>query len=277
MANYSKPNSSSDGGLIFGFIILGLGVLLLLRKLGIFFPGWLLSWPMILIAIGLVVSIKHQFRSLFGGIMLFLGVYFLLDREFAFDFGIERYILPIGLIILGIYLITQKQKEKRIMENVQDQIRNKSFKSTDSASSGESSAEGFADSSSTGTSQKPPISGVSGTSFSDRINIDAVFSGVNKRVLSKNFQGGKLTAAFGGVDLDLTQADFSGLINLQVDVIFGGMKIIVPPHWDVRVEVTNVAAGVEDKRIYRQSEVDPDKVLVLRGTVFFGGLEIKSF
>ncbi|NVJ86362.1 MAG: hypothetical protein HWE15_08660 [Algoriphagus sp.] len=277
MANYSKPNNSSDGGLIFGVIILGLGVLLLLRKLGIFFPDWLLSWPMILIAIGLVVSVKHQFRSLFGGIMLFIGVYFLFDREFDLNFGIERYILPIGLIILGIYLITQKQKEKRIMDNIQDQIRNKSFKSSDSAGSRGDSSDSSQGANSAETSQKPPISGVSGTSFSDRINIDAVFSGVNKRVLSKNFQGGKLTAAFGGVDLDLTQADFSGLINLQVDVIFGGMKIIVPPHWDVRVEVTNVAAGVEDKRIYRQSEVDADKVLVLRGTVFFGGLEIKSF
>ena len=65
MANYSKPKSSNDGGLIFGFIILGLGVLLLLRKIGFFYPDWLLSWPMILIVIGLVVSIKHQFKSFF--------------------------------------------------------------------------------------------------------------------------------------------------------------------------------------------------------------------
>jgi predicted membrane protein len=100
---------------------------------------------------------------------------------------------------------------------------------------------------------------------------------VNKRVLSKKFEGGKLTAAFGGIDLDLTQADFSGTVYLQIDVIFGGTKILVPPHWDVRVEITNIAAGVEDKRMYSQTEVDPEKVLVLRGTCFFGGLEIRSF
>jgi predicted membrane protein len=95
--------------------------------------------------------------------------------------------------------------------------------------------------------------------------------------MSKNFQGGKLTAAFGGVDIDLTQADFTGMATLQVDIIFGGMKLIIPPHWDVRVEVSNIAAGVEDKRLSRISEVDPEKVLLIRGTVFFGGLEIKSY
>lgn len=282
MANYSKPKSNNDGGLIFGFIILGLGVLLLLRKIGFFYPDWLLSWPMILIVIGVVVSVKHQFKSFFGFIMLFLGVYFLLEREFYFDFGLQNYLLPLGLIALGIYLITQKQKEKRIMENVQEQMRNKQFKSSplDTQDSVGESTPNSSEGSSTSFSasgEKRNISGVSGISFSDRVNIDAIFSGVNKRVLSKKFEGGKLTAAFGGIDLDLSQADFSGIVNLQIDVIFGGAKLIVPPHWDVRVEVTNVAAGVEDKRMYSQTEVDPEKVLVLRGTCFFGGLEIKSF
>jgi predicted membrane protein len=281
MANYSKPKSNNDGGLIFGFIILGLGVLLLLRKIGIFYPSWLLSWPMILIVIGLVVSIKHQFKSFFGFIMLFFGVYFLLEREFYFDFGLENYLLPLGLIALGIYLITQKQKEKRIMENVQQQMHNKQFKSSPLDSSDSSSAEAQAGSdepkSNTSDGAKKNFQGISGISYNDRVNIDAIFSGVNKRVLSKKFEGGKLTAAFGGIDLDLTQADFSGTVYLQIDVIFGGTKILVPPHWDVRVEITNIAAGVEDKRMYSQTEVDPEKVLVLRGTCFFGGLEIRSF
>lgn len=281
MANYSKPKSSNDGGLIFGFIILGLGVLLLLRKIGFFYPDWLLSWPMILIVIGLVVSVKHQFKSFFGFIMLFLGVYFLLEREFYFDFGLENYLLPLGLIALGIYLITQKQKEKRIMENVQEQMRNKQFKSSplDSSDSSSPEAQAGSDESKSNTSDgaKKNFQGISGISYNDRVNIDAIFSGVNKRVLSKKFEGGKLTAAFGGIDLDLTQADFSGTVYLQIDVIFGGTKILVPPHWDVRVEITNIAAGVEDKRMYSQTEVDPEKVLVLRGTCFFGGLEIRSF
>lgn len=280
MAQYTNPKSSNDGGIVFGFIILGIGLLLLLKKLGIFFPGWLLSWPMILVAIGAVVLIKHQFRSFFGAIMLGFGLYFLAEREFGFYLGLQQYIFPLALILLGIYLITQKQKEKKVMDDVIQKMHQKSFKSSSSAFSSSSEEDELGASEEELKNQSGSSSGIggsSGISYSDSANIDAIFSGVNKRILSKNFQGGKLTAAFGGIDLDLSQADLSGVVTMQVDVIFGGMKLIVPPHWDVRTEVTNIAAGVEDKRYYRQSEVDTDKVLVLRGTILFGGLEIKSF
>lgn len=277
MANYSNPKSSNESGLIFGFIILGVGILILLRKLGIFFPGWILSWPMILIAIGTIVLIKHQFQSFFGAVMLGFGFYFLAEREFGFDLGLEQYVLPIGLILLGIYLITQKQKENRVMDDVMSKMQEKSFKSSSSAFASTDSSDESSTTAGTQEKSKAGLGGTSGISYSDKANIDAILSGVNKRILSKNFQGGKLTAAFGGIDLDLSQADLQGVQTMQVDVIFGGMKLIVPPHWDVRTEVTNIAAGVEDKRIYRQSEVDTDKVLVLRGTILFGGLEIKSF
>ena len=95
--------------------------------------------------------------------------------------------------------------------------------------------------------------------------------------MSKNFQGGKVTAAFGGADIDLTQVDFNGVITIQIDIIFGGVKMIIPPHWDLRTEVTNIAAGLEDKRYFRENGVDPSKVIILKGTILFGGLEIKSF
>lgn len=263
-----KLNSNSnDGGIAFGFIVLGIGVLLLLKKLGIFFPDWLLTWPMILIVIGTFTLIKHEFKSLFGGLLLALGLFFLFKNEFNFDFGLDRYILPIALIILGLHLISKKRNEKNVLKNIQDQIqsRSKDFPTEPKDPiTGEPKSLGS-------------ISNVTGATFSDQLNVDAILSGVKKRVLSKNFQGGKLTAAFGGIDLDMTQADFNGVVNLQVDVIFGGMKLIVPPHWDIRTEVTNIAAGIEDKRLYRESEVDPNKVLVIRGTILFGGLEIKSF
>ncbi|WP_425637625.1 LiaF transmembrane domain-containing protein [Algoriphagus yeomjeoni] len=275
--------NNNDGGMIFGFIILAVGVLILLRKLDIFYPEWLLSWPMILIAIGVITLVKHEFKSFFGVMMLGMGTFFLLEQEFDFHFGLQRFIFPIALILVGIYLITKKRKEQQVLDDIQEKIR---AKSTSSPTSGEEYKIGEEynkgekssfSSQASGAKSYSGMSGVSGTSYSDSVSIDSIFSGINKRMLTKNFQGGKLTAAFGGIDLDLTQSDFTGMVNLQVDVIFGAIKLVVPPHWDVRVEVTNIAAGVEDKRVYRQSEVDQDKVLVIRGTVFFGGLEIKSY
>lgn len=273
--------NNNDGGMIFGFIILGVGVLILLRKLDVFYPDWLLSWPMILIAVGVISLVKHEFKTFFGALMLGLGVFFLLQQEFDFDFGLQRFVFPIALILVGIYLITKKRKEQQILNDIQERLASKSTPSSASSSipseeynKGEKTA--FSSQSSGGKTYSG-MSGTSGTSYSDSVSIDSIMSGINKRMLTKNFQGGKLTAAFGGIDLDLTQSDFSGMVTLQVDVIFGGIKLVVPPHWDVRVEVTNIAAGVEDKRVYRQSEVDSDKVLLIRGTVFFGGLEIKSY
>lgn len=287
MSNNFKPKNN-DGNIAFGFIILGIGIILLLRKAGIFIPSWVTTWPMILIAIGTFSVIKHEFKSFFGFVMLFLGAYFLLRNEFDFDFGLGQYILPLGLISLGIYLILQKQRENKVLDDVRrdwekkrksDSGYSKSYveeaKIVDENSDG-SSATGSS-SFAQGAQSASGFTRTTGTAFADRLNIDAIFSGVNRKLMTKDFQGGKITAAFGGVDLDLTSADFNGVITIQIDIIFGGVKMIVPPHWDIRTEVTNIAAGIEDKRYFREGGVDPNKVVILKGTILFGGLEIKSF
>lgn len=277
-----KPykTKTNEGSIALGFIILGIGVILLLRKMGLFIPGWVLSWPMILIAIGTFSLIKHEFRSFFGAVMLFLGSYFLLRNEFGFDFGLGQYVWPIGLIALGLYLILQKRRENQVLSDIRKnwESKNKSdFSSSYTKTEDAKIMDEDAGQSKSGKASGEGFTRTTGTSFADRLNIDAIFSGVNRRLMSKNFQGGKITAAFGGADIDLTQSDFEGVVTVQVDVIFGGVKMIVPPHWDIRTEVTNIAAGIEDKRFFREGGVDPNKVIILKGTILFGGLEIKSF
>lgn len=276
MAKYRRHNN--DGGLVFGVLVLGAGILLLLKKIGIFYPDWLLSWPMILIVVGLLSLVKSNFKSFFGGMMIGIGLYFLFEREFNFDFGFQAYMFPVLLIILGIYLITKKKRENQILSEVQAKIRNQSsnFQQTEKTDADTEANKSYTSDQNTYSSYTSNSS-TKGATFSDTVNIDAILSGVNKRVMTKNFQGAKLTALMGGIDLDMTQVDLTGIAIMQVDVIFGGVKLVLPPHWDVRIEVTNIAAGVEDKRMYRQVEVDSDKVLVIKGTVLFGGLEIKSY
>ncbi|WP_339700012.1 DUF5668 domain-containing protein [Algoriphagus aquimarinus] len=120
--------NNNDGGMVFGFIILAVGVLILLRKLDVFYPDWLLSWPMILIGVGVITLVKHEFKSFFGVMMLGLGMYFLFEREF--NFGLQRFIFPIALIFVGIYLITKKRKEQQVLNDIQEKIRAKSTSST---------------------------------------------------------------------------------------------------------------------------------------------------
>jgi hypothetical protein len=69
-----RNNNRAFAGL---FLVL-LGGIYLLRQLDFFFfPSWLFSWPMILIIVGVLSGIKHNFRYPFAFIMMFLGVIFL--------------------------------------------------------------------------------------------------------------------------------------------------------------------------------------------------------
>jgi hypothetical protein len=280
MNNYTKPRN--DGSIAFGVIILGIGIVLLFRKFGLYIPDWVLTWPMILIAVGTYTLINQQFKSFFGSVVLFVGVYFLLKREFDLDLGLDQFIWPVGLIALGIYLITYKKREYKVIDEARKnwETSRKNKKETADSSKVES-AEVVEDAApSQEEPAKAPDSGfvrATGTAFLDRINERVIFSGVNRKLMTKDFQGGKATVIFGGLDLDLTQVDFTGIVTLDLEVGFGGVKLIVPPHWDVRTEMSNIAAGLEDKRMFREGGVDTNKVLILKGTLLFSGLEIKSF
>jgi len=280
MNNYTKPRN--DGSIAFGVIILGIGLVLLFRKFGLYIPDWVLTWPMILIAVGTYTLISQQFKSFFGSVVLFIGVYFLLKREFDLDLGLDQFIWPVGLIALGIYLILHKKQEYKVMEEARKNWEGSRKNKADAKNSENiEAAEVVEDTNaSKEESTKAPDSGfvrATGTAFMDRINESVIFSGVNRKLMTKNFQGGKATVIFGGLDLDLTQVDFTGVVTLDLEVGFGGVKLIIPPHWDVRTEVSNIAAGLEDKRMFREGGVDTNKVLILKGTLLFSGLEIKSF
>jgi hypothetical protein len=280
MNNYTKPRN--DGSIAFGVIILGIGLVLLFRKFGLYIPDWILTWPMILIAVGTYTLISQQFKSFFGSVVLFIGVYFLLKREFDLDLGLDQFIWPVGLIALGIYLILHKKREYKVMEEVRKNWEGSRKNKPDVQNSENIEAAEVVEDKNASKEQsaKAPDSGfvrATGTAFLDRINESVIFSGVNRKLMTKNFQGGKATVIFGGLDLDLTQVDFTGVVTLDLEVGFGGVKLIIPPHWDVRTEVSNIAAGLEDKRMFREGGVDTNKVLILKGTLLFSGLEIKSF
>jgi hypothetical protein len=280
MNNFAKPRN--DGSIAFGVIILGIGLVLLFRKFGLYIPDWVLTWPMILIAVGTYTLISQQFKSFFGSVVLFIGVYFLLKREFDLDLGLDQFIWPLGLIALGIYLILHKKQENKALEEVRKNWESSRKKKTEASSSEKIESAEVVDDAAFSQEEptKVPDSGfvrATGTAFMDRINESVIFSGVNRKLMTKDFQGGKATVLFGGLDLDLTQVDFTGVVTLDLEVGFGGVKLLVPPHWDVRTEVSNIAAGLEDKRMFREGGVDTNKVLILKGTLLFSGLEIKSF
>ena len=113
---------------------------------------------------------------------------------------------------------------------------------------------------------------VSGDNY---IDANSVFGGTKKKITSKDFKGGDINSVFGGNDLDFMQADINGSAVLDVNIVFGGAKLLVPNHWKVQSDVDCVFGAVEDKR--RDATEVSEKTLVIKGSVVFGGIEIKSY
>jgi len=118
--------------------------------------------------------------------------------------------------------------------------------------------------------------GITGDDYIDYINI---FSGGERQIVSQNFRGGKITAVFGGTELDLTKAKLApGRNEIEIACVFGGATIIVPETWYVTIEVPPVLGGFSDSRKLSPGRtVDPASQLVIRGAVVFGGGEVKSY
>lgn len=118
--------------------------------------------------------------------------------------------------------------------------------------------------------------GVAGDDYVDYVN---VFSGGERQIISQNFKGGKITAIFGGIELDLTKAGLApGISELELACIFGGATLIVPDDWYITIEVTPILGGFSDSRkLIPGRSVDSSKHLVIKGAVIFGGGEVKSY
>jgi predicted membrane protein len=111
----------------------------------------------------------------------------------------------------------------------------------------------------------------------DFMNSTSIFGRVKKNIVSKNFRGGDIVNFMGGAEINLSQADFQGRVVLEVTQIFGGTRIIVPGHWQIHHEMTAIFGGVEDKRQMQPDSIKSDKVLVIKGISFFGGIDIKNY
>jgi len=118
--------------------------------------------------------------------------------------------------------------------------------------------------------------GITGDDFIDIVN---VFSGGERQIVSENFRGGKISAVFGGMELDLTKAKLApGRNELEIACVFGGATFIVPDDWNISIEVTPVLGGFNDSRkLIPGRTTDPTRQLVIKGAVVFGGGEIKSY
>lgn len=194
----------------------------------------LFSWPMILIAIGIVNLIKKEYVSAL--VMMAIGFFFLSPRLFDhINYNdLFRY-WPILVILVGVQFIFRKKKPLEVNQHNGDDA--------------------------------------------DTIDEVDIFGGGVTQIESQNFKGGKITAIFGGGEISMERCKLSeqGAV-IDVSVIFGGTKIIVPRDWNVRTEMVSIFGGFSDKRsFFAENNIDPSKTLIIKGVAIFGGGELKNF
>jgi predicted membrane protein len=262
MDNNQNPiKHHNNGNIIAGLIIIAIGATYMLRNVGFPFPEWLFSWPSLLIIVGIYSGVKHNFRNnawifLIGLGLFFMGETYFANIPFMHNMPTREFLIPIMIISVGIIMILRPNR-RFYGERISEKFANKDW-----SRKGNWQAYGS----------------TSGQDSNDYININSVFSGVQRTILSKNFQGGKISCVFGGAEIDLTQADFTGTTILRLEAVFGGIKLIVPPHWQVINEIDGIFHGVDDKRRAPAGAFnDINKTLVLKGSAVFGGIEIRSY
>ena len=251
-----QSNGMRNSRIWSGFIFVIAGILLLAYKMGAPVPGWLFTWPVLLIAIGLLTGIKSRFHNPGSSIMILIGGIFLLDQSIpGIDF--HNYIVPIILISIGLLFILRPRPARCGR-------RNRYWNRMDF------NEEAFANNAGRGDAHPADDN-------AEYINVHAVFGGIKKNIVSKNFKGGEIVSFMGGSEINFMQADIQHPVVVDVNNVFGGTKLIIPSNWDVKNEISAVFGGVEDKRSFNNSVPDSNKKILLKGACVFGGIEVTNY
>jgi hypothetical protein len=272
----NKPRN--NGKVLAGMILLAVGGILLLKQFEYLeIPGWIWSWPTWIIIFGLYSGYKHNFQNSTWLILLIIGGMGIIDYAVP-GLHMANFIWPVAIIGIGIWIIMRRNHtwDKGKWERKWDKDKwEREWKEKWDARYNTPSqpADQAGDDNTTAVPPIPPKN-LTGDDFLDATSI---FGGVKKTILSKNFRGGDITNIFGGSEIDLTMADIDGRVVLDITQLFGGTKIIVPPHWQVVSNLSAVFAGVDDKRLRKVGAGDNSKILVLEGISIFAGVEIRTF
>jgi len=238
----ARPPRPRNNGIIPGMILLTIGVVFLLDHMGLIHADSLWRfWPVILIAIGLR-KIFQKDALVIGAGFIVVGALMILHVVGLIGLSWGT-IWPLVLIGAGVLLIWNRFETPRL----------------------------------------PGMPGMTETPASggnDTVSEYSLFGGVERRVNTKNFRGGNITAIFGGVELDFRSAEIEGEeATLFVEAVFGGIEITVPERWIVNFQVQSVFAGYSHET--REPLPDaigtvPRKTLVVRGRATFGGISVKN-
>lgn len=235
----SRHRSRVQSRVVFGLVVIGVGVLALLDNLHLFDTQVLHTfWPLAFVVWGMlnIVNARTPVGPLFGVGLVALGSVMTLQKLGILHTSLRDW-WPVFLILAGLYIVARAFVPRPAVLGVRGMV---------------------------------PVAEVEHGSL---LEVRAAFSGQVLKNDSQDFKGGRVQISLGGLELDLRQASINGEAVLQVETFMGGVAIKVPPDWQVLVQVSSTLGAVDDKTV---PPMNPVKRLVIRGEVVVGGIEIKN-
>jgi predicted membrane protein len=238
--HYHRGPSSIFGGLV----LLIVGLVLLLDRLDIVEAREIFNfWPLLVVAAGLswLAKAMSTIGRLIGCLVIAAGV-LLQARNLGYLYIRGDIIWPLILIGIGVLLVGRALESHGVPPNGAPKFqRGFSFRSGQMLGS-------------------------------------ALFSGIERRIDSQDFEGGKISAVFGGIDLDLRGADIKGNeAHLKAEAVFGGIEIRVPESWEVVLRGDGVFGGVNDETRHPDPHATPaPKRLTIHAAAVFGGIVVNN-
>ncbi len=218
---------------LWGIVIIAAGVLIALNALSITnIDIFFDGWWTLFIIVPCTIGIFTE-RTKTGNIIgLAVGVFLLLCCQAILSFSmLWKLIVPIIIIIIGVKII----------------------------------ASGFC-----GSKANDMISEMKKDGKAPREGC-ATFSGCDINYDGEVFDGAELSAVFGGVECNLSNAIIEKDCAIKATAIFGGIDILVPNNVNVKVSSTGIFGGTSNKTDRR----DGAPTIYVSSTCIFGGVDIK--
>ncbi|MCL1821485.1 MAG: cell wall-active antibiotics response protein [Prolixibacteraceae bacterium] len=223
--------------LILGIVLIFIGVGWMFNRLGIL-PPFLqnLFISWQMLLIIIGTILLVGKRQTSGWILVLIGAVFLIPDVWDISEKFRRLFFPLLLVLSGVTLLVNQGSRRK------EKLLNKGGRNIDY--------------------------------FDDFV----IFGNREVVINSQNFMGGESMAVFGGSDYDLRTAQLApqGAI-IECMTIFGGTSFKIPPDCTVKNEVSTLFGSFNDKRGKGMLETgDLSNILIIRGMVLFGGIEIKN-
>jgi predicted membrane protein len=228
---------SGVSGLLFGGLVVAVGLLMLLDNLDIvhFHDLWRF-WPVAVIIMGVakVLEARSPVGYVVGGMVALVGAFLLLDNLNVVPFNFDL-IWPLVIIAFGITVLLRALERKKIL----------------AAAPGISNPDVSLWAVFSGVKRKVDSQDFKGG------DVVAVFGGVNIDLRNAAIAGERAV-----IDLNL---------------LFGGVDIRVPENWNVVMKGVAIFGAFEDKTTHPRTDPNgKTPELVITGTAMFAGVNAKN-